>query len=70
MVADRQTQRLPEDDEGLARIATFLGFDDQQSFAAALTRHLNRVEQHYAQMFEREAAAELGEEEIQAEGSL
>ncbi|WBV41677.1 bifunctional [glutamine synthetase] adenylyltransferase/[glutamine synthetase]-adenylyl-L-tyrosine phosphorylase [Pseudoroseomonas cervicalis] len=70
MVADRQTQRLPEDEEGLARIATFLGFDDPQSFAAALTRHLNRVEQHYAQMFEREAAAELGEEEGQAEGSL
>ncbi|MDQ1079041.1 bifunctional [glutamine synthetase] adenylyltransferase/[glutamine synthetase]-adenylyl-L-tyrosine phosphorylase [Pseudoroseomonas cervicalis] len=70
MVADRQTQRLPEDEEGLARIATFLGFDDQQGFAATLTRHLNRVEQHYAQMFEREAAAELGEEEGQAEGSL
>ncbi|MFB9972075.1 bifunctional [glutamine synthetase] adenylyltransferase/[glutamine synthetase]-adenylyl-L-tyrosine phosphorylase [Pseudoroseomonas cervicalis] len=69
MVADRQTQRLPEDEEGLARIATFLGFDDQPGFAAALSRHLNRVERHYAQMFEREAA-ELGEEESQAEGNL
>ncbi|MFC4165839.1 bifunctional [glutamine synthetase] adenylyltransferase/[glutamine synthetase]-adenylyl-L-tyrosine phosphorylase [Teichococcus aestuarii] len=56
MVADRQTQRLPEDEEGLARIASFMGFADTPSFAATLTGHLNRVEQHYAQMFEREPA--------------
>ncbi|MDJ0389644.1 bifunctional [glutamine synthetase] adenylyltransferase/[glutamine synthetase]-adenylyl-L-tyrosine phosphorylase [Roseomonas sp. E05] len=56
MVADRQTQRLPEDEEGLARIASFMGFPDAASFSATLTAHLNRVEQHYAQMFEREPA--------------
>ncbi|PHK96916.1 bifunctional [glutamate--ammonia ligase]-adenylyl-L-tyrosine phosphorylase/[glutamate--ammonia-ligase] adenylyltransferase [Pseudoroseomonas rhizosphaerae] len=58
MVADRQTQRLPEDEEGLARIASFMGFPDAAAFAATLTGHLNRVEQHYAQMFEREPALE------------
>ncbi|ONG51213.1 glutamine-synthetase adenylyltransferase, partial [Pseudoroseomonas deserti] len=64
MVADRQTQRLPEDEEGLARIASFMGFADTAEFAARLTGHLNRVEQHYAQMFEREPALGLpiGEE--------
>ncbi|WP_419899927.1 bifunctional [glutamine synthetase] adenylyltransferase/[glutamine synthetase]-adenylyl-L-tyrosine phosphorylase [Roseomonas sp. USHLN139] len=64
MVADRQTQRLPEDPEGLARIASFMGFADTAEFAARLTGHLNRVEQHYAQMFEREPALGLptGEE--------
>lgn len=52
MVADRQTHRLPEDAEGLARIASFLGFDSVEAFSAALTRHLTRVEQHYGGMFE------------------
>ncbi len=54
MVADRQTHRLPEDSEGLARIASFLGYPDADAFAADFTRHLRRVEQHYGQMFEAE----------------
>jgi glutamate-ammonia-ligase adenylyltransferase len=52
MVADRQTQQLPEDEEGLARIASFMGFPDLSSFASALTRHLSRVQKHYSQLFE------------------
>jgi glutamate-ammonia-ligase adenylyltransferase len=56
MVADRQTQRLPEDETGLARIASFMGFDGLPAFAAALTASLGRVERHYAHLFEREPA--------------
>ena len=70
MVADRQTQRLPEDEEGLARIASFMGFADTASFSTALTGHLNRVEQHYAQMFEREPALSAPGIEGRPEGSL
>ena len=52
MVADRQTHRLPEDEEGLARIASFLGYDSAGAFAATFTAHLTRVEGHYARLFE------------------
>ena len=54
MIDDRQTHRLPEDEEGLARIASFLGFDGMASFSAALTGHLQRVERCYAGLFEAE----------------
>lgn len=70
MVADRQTQRLPEDEDGLARIASFMGFPDLPSFSNTLTAHLNRVEQHYAQMFEREPALSLPDREQTVGGSL
>ena len=59
MVADRQSHRLPEDAEGLARIASFMGFPDAAAFAAALTAHQMRVQGHYARMFE--AAPALSE---------
>lgn len=52
MVADRQTHRLPEDVEGLTRIASFLGFEGPEVFAAAFTAHLRRVERHYGGLFE------------------
>ena len=52
MVADRQTHRLPEEPEALARIASFAGFDGVESFSAVLTGHLNRVARHYAKLFE------------------
>jgi glutamate-ammonia-ligase adenylyltransferase len=54
MVADRQTHRLPEDEEGIARIASFLGYHDSVSFAEDFAYHLRRVEQHYGRMFEAE----------------
>jgi glutamate-ammonia-ligase adenylyltransferase len=58
MIADRQTHRLPEDAEGLTRVASFLGFETSESFAAALTGHLRRVERCYAGLFEE--APDLG----------
>ena len=52
MVADEQTQTLPEDAERLERLARFSGFPGTAAFAAELTRHLARVQRHYAALFE------------------
>lgn len=57
MVADEQTHMLPEDDEGLERIAHMLGYQDADGFAAAFRAALQQVEGHYAALFE--AAPEL-----------
>ncbi len=57
MVADEQTHTLPEDDEGLERIARMLGYADAEAFAAAFRAALQQVERHYAALFE--AAPEL-----------
>jgi glutamate-ammonia-ligase adenylyltransferase len=53
MVADEQTHTLPPED-GLAHIATFMGFAGREAFAAALTHTLQTVQDHYAQLFESE----------------
>ena len=52
MIADEQTQRLPDDDAGLTRFARFLGHARRSSFERELTGHLRRVERHYARLFE------------------
>jgi len=52
MVDDAQTHSLPRDAEGLARIATFLGYESAAAFAAELQHHLSRVEKRYAELFE------------------
>jgi glutamate-ammonia-ligase adenylyltransferase len=52
MVADEQTHTLPEDDEGLERIAHMLGFADREAFSAVFRRSLEQVEGHYAALFE------------------
>ena len=52
MVHDRQTHRLPEEPEELARIASFMGYPDTASFAEALTAHQRRVQGHYSHLFE------------------
>jgi len=57
MVADEQTHILPEDDEGLERVAHMLGFADADAFSKAIRESLVEVEGHYAALFE--AAPEL-----------
>ena len=52
MIDDEQTQVLPDDREKLARVARFSGFPGTAEFAAALTGHLERVQRHYAALFE------------------
>ena len=52
MVADEQTHILPEDDEGLERIAHMLGFADAAVFSKVFRASLQEVEGHYAALFE------------------
>jgi glutamate-ammonia-ligase adenylyltransferase len=56
MVEDAQTHRLPETPEGIARIATFLGYQDPDRFVGELRAHLLSVEKHYADLFEEAAS--------------
>ena len=52
MIADEQTQRLPVETATLARFAKFCGYARLDTFVAALTKRLRRVEKHYARLFE------------------
>ena len=52
MMADERTQRLPVDEDALARFAKFAGFADLAKFSAALTKQARAVERHYARLFE------------------
>ncbi|MDQ6436907.1 bifunctional [glutamine synthetase] adenylyltransferase/[glutamine synthetase]-adenylyl-L-tyrosine phosphorylase [Mesorhizobium sp. LHD-90] len=52
MVADEQSHTLPEDDDGLERIARMLGFADAEAFSDAFRASLHEVERHYAALFE------------------
>jgi [glutamine synthetase] adenylyltransferase / [glutamine synthetase]-adenylyl-L-tyrosine phosphorylase len=52
MVADEQTHVIPEDAEGLERIARMRGFADAAQFSDAFRKSLQLVEGHYAALFE------------------
>lgn len=52
MINDQQTQTLPESDEGLHALATFLGYATLDAFKADLLLHLRNVENNYAELFE------------------
>ncbi|MCB1463611.1 MAG: bifunctional [glutamine synthetase] adenylyltransferase/[glutamine synthetase]-adenylyl-L-tyrosine phosphorylase, partial [Nitratireductor sp.] len=52
MVADEQSHTLPDDDEGLKRIALMTGEADAAAFSKKLTGVLRTVEKHYAGLFE------------------
>ena len=65
MVADRQTHRLPEDEAGLARIASFMCYPSLAEFSAAFMGHLERVERHYGNFFETSPSLSLAGEEAQ-----
>ncbi len=51
MVDDAQTHTLPEDADGLAHIAAFLGYDDTAAFEAALSSVLKKVSARYEALF-------------------
>ncbi len=61
MIADEQTQRLPDDEARLKRFARFCGFPDLRRFSRALTERALRVEKHYALLFEEGADLSAGE---------
>ncbi|MGU3399781.1 bifunctional [glutamine synthetase] adenylyltransferase/[glutamine synthetase]-adenylyl-L-tyrosine phosphorylase [Brucellaceae bacterium D45D] len=58
MIADEQTHILPEEDEGFARVAHMMGYDDPAEFSQKFLEALKVVEKHYAALFEQ--APELG----------
>jgi glutamate-ammonia-ligase adenylyltransferase len=53
MVADEQSHSLPDDEEGLRRIALMMGEKDAAAFSARLVDVLRKVERHYAGLFEK-----------------
>ncbi len=52
MVNDEQSHVLPEDDEGLERIARLLGYAGAEPFSRDFRASLQQVERHYAALFE------------------
>ncbi len=52
MIADEQTQRLPDDPAELQRFAHFCGFAQEADFECLLMHHMGRVSYHYARLFE------------------
>ena len=56
MADDRQTHSLPDDEEGVAQAAIFLGYDTVDAFSEVLLGHLRTVERHYMSLFEDEPA--------------
>ncbi len=52
MVADEQSHTLPEDEQGLTRIARMLSFSDAGAFSKSFRASLKDVESHYAALFE------------------
>jgi [glutamine synthetase] adenylyltransferase / [glutamine synthetase]-adenylyl-L-tyrosine phosphorylase len=52
MVADQQTHSLPSSEEELAKFARFAGYTSLDRFAAQLRWQMQKVESHYAALFE------------------
>ncbi len=73
MVNDVQTHSLPGDQEGVNRIAAFLGYDDAGDFRKVILANLRTVESHYNSMFEdsppdsRDVALDFADEEAMHE---
>lgn len=54
MTDDRQTHELPDDPEGLRKLAIFLGYETVEAFTEDLLVELRTVATHYAALFEDE----------------
>ena len=52
MVNDEQTQVLPAEREDLEKFARFLGYSGRDAFAKDFIGHLEKVQGHYARLFE------------------
>ena len=57
-IADRQTQTLPDDPLGRARVTLAMGFDDWDGFSAALQAHRDEVSRHFADIIASEEEAD------------
>ncbi|MCJ8323050.1 MAG: bifunctional [glutamine synthetase] adenylyltransferase/[glutamine synthetase]-adenylyl-L-tyrosine phosphorylase [Rhizobiales bacterium] len=62
MLNDEQTQTLPTDLPKLENFARFCAYNNLESFRQDMLRHLNKVQEHYAALFENapQLNAELG----------
>jgi len=56
MLNDEQTQVLPAERQNLERFARFLGYASRDAFAELLVTHLDKVQRHYARLFEKAPA--------------
>ena len=52
MLNDEQTQLLPSERDQLERFACFLGYAGRDAFAKVFVEHLEKVQRHYARLFE------------------
>jgi glutamate-ammonia-ligase adenylyltransferase len=52
MIADKQTHSLPARPDQIERFAAFMGFADGRTLTEAIRAQLERVESHYAALFE------------------
>jgi glutamate-ammonia-ligase adenylyltransferase len=52
MVNDEQTQVLPAERDDLERFSRFLGYAGRDEFAKEFLNHLEKVQRHYARLFE------------------
>jgi glutamate-ammonia-ligase adenylyltransferase len=51
MIADEQTHKVPEDPNGIAHVATFLGHPSADDFTAELSRRLEAVHARFVTLF-------------------
>jgi glutamate-ammonia-ligase adenylyltransferase len=51
MTRDEQTHKIPEKPEGIAALATFLGYEAPAAFEAETLRHLHNVKRRYDDLF-------------------
>ena len=63
MIDDKQTHELPKTDEKVEEVAVFAGYPDGAAFREELVENLQRVERHYAALFE-------DSQDLGAQGSL
>ncbi|MCM5558592.1 bifunctional [glutamine synthetase] adenylyltransferase/[glutamine synthetase]-adenylyl-L-tyrosine phosphorylase [Pleomorphomonas sp. JP5] len=54
MLNDEQTHTLPDEPEGLARVAHLMGYEDLDAFSATLREWLTVVSDQYSELFEEE----------------
>ena len=52
MIDDQQTHTLPETEDGIDAVATFMGYDEPAAFRTTFLDTLRLVEGHYAKLFE------------------
>jgi glutamate-ammonia-ligase adenylyltransferase len=66
-IADKQTQELPEDEEGRARLAFAQGYADWEALAQALDSSRAAVSRHFADVIAPAEEGEAGPEDLRTE---